>query len=140
MPTINPLSVRGDRWLNAISAAILAALTAAVAVGKPGHAAWLPPCPLHAFTGFLCPGCGSTRALYYLVHGHPLAAFRENELAVVLLPFVIYELSAILTLRWPSVSARLRPWTLWALLALVILFGVMRNLPWFASLAPANIL
>jgi hypothetical protein len=138
MPITNPL-LRDDRWLNAMSAVILAALTAAVAVGKPGHAAWLPPCPLHAFTGFVCPGCGSTRALYYLVHGQPLAAFRENALAVILLPLVIFELGALLSRRWPSFSTRFRPWTLWGLLAVVIVFGVLRNLPWFPLLAPTNI-
>jgi hypothetical protein len=134
-------SIASDaRWLDVAAGMILAAMSTAVAFGVPGHSRWLPPCPLHAFTGFFCPGCGSTRALYYLFHGHPAMAFRENALAMVLLPFVVYELGAVLTGRWPSVSARLRPWTLWALLALVILFGVMRNLPWFASLAPANIL
>ncbi len=138
MPITNP-SVQGDRWLNAISAAILATLTAAVAIGKPGHAAWLPPCPLHAFIGLFCPGCGSTRALYYLVHGHPLAAFRENALALLLLPLVIYELSAILGHRWPNFSGRLRPWMLWTLLAVILLFGVLRNLPWFPLLTPTDI-
>lgn len=138
MPITKPL-LEDDRWLNAVSAGILAVLTAAVAIGKPGHSRWLPSCPLHTFTGFFCPGCGSTRALYYLVHGHPLTALRENALAVFLLPFVIYELTALLTGRWPSLAARLRPRTVWALLALVILFGVLRNLPWFSMIAPTDI-
>jgi hypothetical protein len=130
-------SIARDEWrLTALSAAVLAAMTVGVAIGKPGHAAWLPPCPLHALTGFFCPGCGSTRALYCLVHGQPFAALRENALAVVLLPFVLYELGAILTRRWPVISTRLRPWTLWTLLAVVIAFGVLRNLPWFSFLAP----
>lgn len=128
-----------SRWLDAAAGALLAAMCAAVALGRPGHAAWLPPCPLHALTGFYCPGCGSTRAMYLLVHGHPVAALGENALAVLLLPFLIYEVVALLTRRLPSLSARMRPWSLWTLLAVVILFAVLRNFPVFHLFAPIDL-
>lgn len=134
---IHTRSIRYDsRWLDTASAAGLASLCAAVILGKPGHAAWLPPCPLHTLTGFFCPGCGSTRALYLLLHGHLVAALGENALAVLLLPFVLYELVAVLTPWLPRLSARLRPWSLWTLLAVVLLFAILRNLPAFHLLAP----
>jgi hypothetical protein len=133
-----PIS-REPRWLDAAAGMLLAALSAAVLLGRPGHAAWLPPCPLHALTGFFCPGCGSTRALYYLLHGHLFAALGENALAVILFPFVVYELIALLTRRLPSLSARLRPSSLWTLLTVVILFAVLRNIPVFHLLAPTDI-
>jgi Protein of unknown function (DUF2752) len=31
-------------------------------------------CPIRAFTGHRCPGCGMTRASLLLSHGHPLQA------------------------------------------------------------------
>lgn len=37
-----------------------------------------PRCPIKWATGFDCPGCGSSRALHALVHGHPLQALRFN--------------------------------------------------------------
>ena len=130
--------LNAERRLAAVSMAALGMLTAAVSVVKPGHSWLLPPCPLHAVTGFLCPGCGSTRALYLLVHGNLIAALHENALSVALLPFVLYELGAIFTRRYPALSTRLRPWMLWSFLALVIAFAVLRNVPYppFLALAP----
>src|SRR5437867_1628628 len=84
---------------------------------NPETASWLPQCPLHAWTGWCCPGCGSTRALHQLLHGHLLAALQLNPL--------------ILALPLGAVRTRLRaPWV-WALLTVVVAFGVVRNLPWY---------
>jgi hypothetical protein len=77
--------------------------------------------------------------MYLLVHGHPVAALGENALAVLLLPFLIYEVVALLTRRSPSLSARMRPWSLWTLLAVVILFAVLRNFPVFHLFAPIDL-
>ncbi len=118
---------------------VLTALAAAVVLGTPGRAVFLPPCLFHALTGFYCPGCGTTRAFWYLVHGHPLRALGENALFMLLLPFVLYDLGAVLTRRWNAISTRLRPWSLWTLLAVVVLFTVLRNVPAFAFLAPTDI-
>lgn len=38
------------------------------------------PCPLLQLTGWQCPGCGSTRALYSLLHGDVAKAFAMNPL------------------------------------------------------------
>ncbi len=42
-----------------------------------------PPCPLHTVTGYYCPGCGGTRAVYALLHGNIIRSFLYH-------PFVIY--------------------------------------------------
>lgn len=130
-----------ERRLALLSAAILAALAAAVTLGTPGHAAFLPPCVFQKFTGLFCPGCGSTRALWYLVHGHPRQALGENAFVVLLLPFMIYDLAAVLSRRWVTFSSRMKPWMLWALLAVVIAFTIARNIPIhpFTLLAPTDI-
>ncbi|ABF40886.1 conserved hypothetical protein [Candidatus Koribacter versatilis Ellin345] len=130
-----------ERRLMKVSAAILGAMIVAVTFARPGHRGILPPCPFHALTGFFCPGCGSTRALYLLVHGHPLAAFGENALAVTLLPFLIYELLAVLSRRLPVISTRLRPWAVWTLFAVVLAFSILRNIPGapFNLLAPTDL-
>ena len=40
-----------------------------------------PPCPWHAWTGWPCPGCGTTRALVRLLHGDVTGAFAVNPLS-----------------------------------------------------------
>ena len=47
-----------------------------------------PACPFHALTGYLCPGCGSQRALHDLLHGNVGEAFRHNALLVVSIPLL----------------------------------------------------
>src|SRR5215510_16110545 len=51
---------------------------------------WFPKCPFRMITGFQCPGCGSTRAFYQLLHLHPIAAFKFNPLLMLTLPFVVF--------------------------------------------------
>jgi hypothetical protein len=40
------------------------------------------PCPILTLTGWQCPGCGSTRALYSLLHGDLAQAFAMNPLFI----------------------------------------------------------
>lgn len=98
-----------------------------------------PPCPLHAWTGLYCPGCGSTRALHALLHGDVAQALAMNPLLVCLLP--VLAAMALNAAGWsPRGSEALwralskpKPW-LWLLLG----YALLRNLPWppFAWLAP----
>jgi len=48
-----------------------------------------PVCPYYALTHLLCPGCGGTRALYYLLHGNVSEAMHYNALVTVLAPIVL---------------------------------------------------
>lgn len=132
---------RDERRISIVSAIFLTGLIAAVVLGKPGHSSFLPPCLFHALTGLLCPGCGTTRAVWYLVHGHPIRALGENALTLSLLPFLVYDLGAVLTGRWMAISPRLRPWMIWTLLAVVVCFTIARNVPAypFTLLAPTDI-
>jgi hypothetical protein len=41
----------------------------------------LPPCLWHTWTGWPCPGCGTTRAVLRLLHADPAGAFAVNPLA-----------------------------------------------------------
>lgn len=100
-----------------------------------------PTCPFLLLTGLQCPGCGTTRALALLTHGDLLGAISMNPLTVLLLPFLL-----LVHVRWlvgtlrPS-RVRLRPepdlptWAMLTILAGIVAFGVLRNLPWFSFLA-----
>jgi Protein of unknown function (DUF2752) len=111
----------------------------------PAHSLVFPPCPLHYFTGLYCPGCGSLRAMHALLHGDLRQALAMNSLTVILLPFIGYGLiSEIYRHLWgrPIVGTRLPANWIWALFAVIVLFGIARNLPFhpFDLLAPGALL
>jgi hypothetical protein len=127
-----------------VAGALLLALAGACALlyaVPPATQPLCPPCPFHALTALHCPGCGTLRACHELLHGRPAAALGLNPLAVLALPFVAWALlgraaAALLHTRLPSF--RLSAAGAWALVAVVLAFGVLRNLPaWpFTWLAP----
>ncbi|MFJ6983519.1 MULTISPECIES: DUF2752 domain-containing protein [unclassified Streptomyces] len=123
----------------AVPAALLAAVAGAFAyVGAvdPNEAGHYPTCPLYAYTGLLCPGCGGLRGAHALVHGDLPAALHANAMAVA-----AYAGLAVLWTVWVVRAARGRslrvdpaPVHLWLLGAFLLLFTVVRNLPfggWF---------
>ena len=94
----------------------------------------LYPCLLHATTGLQCPGCGGLRATHQLLYGHLAAAWKLNPLAVLLAP--VYALLAwhigLGLMRGRGLEyGTPRPAFIWLGLGGVILFGILRNLPWF---------
>ncbi|MDB6076812.1 MAG: hypothetical protein JWO82_559 [Akkermansiaceae bacterium] len=98
-----------------------------------------PACPLHAFTGFDCPGCGGTRCAVKLMHGDLAGALAMNAFVVVFALAAAVWLGAAVWREWQGRPApRIPPWSAWTLLAVFLIFGVTRNLPWwpFTLLAP----
>lgn len=103
---------------------------------------FVPGCPFHELTGLHCPGCGTTRAVKAALHGDFRQAFAYNQLAIVVLPVV--GLAIINSLgTWAGVFSASRPkrwikYVTWILVAAMITYGVLRNLPWppFDLLAP----
>ena len=55
----------------------------ALAAFDPAVTWFFPSCPFYAITGWLCPLCGSLRAVHALLVGHPLAALAFNPLTIV---------------------------------------------------------
>jgi len=113
---------------------IIAALVGALAVlfwFNPAQFGFYPRCAFYEATGLQCPGCGSLRACHQLLHGHVGAAFQLNPLFVVSLPFFGWLGLRIIvdTLQHRPSSVGLRPFWLWTGLAVLLLFGVGRNLP-----------
>ncbi len=92
-----------------------------------------PRCPLNLFTGLYCPGCGSQRATYALLHGHVQQAAGLNLLAVISLPLLALGAADGLWASLTGVPRRAallyRPWLAWLVAALTIAFAVLRNLP-----------
>jgi hypothetical protein len=92
-----------------------------------------PTCLVRLTTGFDCPGCGGTRAFWYLLHGNVPAAARSHLIAVFAAPFLIYAYLAWLgrtAFGWKLPQPRLSPTTVTVFLAAWAVFTVLRNLPW----------
>lgn len=128
--------------LLAVAALSAAAIAGAVVLWQfdpsaPGN--FFPPCLFHAFTGLYCPGCGLTRMLHALVHGDIRRAASMNLMVLASLPALgaisLNEAThrRLLSSRVTGVLYNAKLW-----IAVVVLFGVLRNLPWapFTYLAP----
>ncbi|MGH3664447.1 MAG: DUF2752 domain-containing protein [Micromonosporaceae bacterium] len=90
-------------------------------------------CALKALTGFDCPGCGGTRAFWYLMHGNLPEAAQHHMFAVFAAPILVYLYLAwagrrVLGRQLPSL-----PISSGMVAAFFIGWGaftVLRNLPW----------
>lgn len=100
---------------------------------NPSEVSYFPSCPLHSLTGLKCPGCGSQRAIHHLLNGEFVAAFRQNMLLIIALPYVG---AGILADRIKKPSSEFLIWrkmifgtrAIYAVLVIIIAFGVMRNI------------
>jgi hypothetical protein len=128
---VGPSHLARRRWFAHALLASAVVLGLALAIHPPTQQSFYPQCPIHQYLGLECPGCGATRALAALLHGHLAEALRLNALFVLLLPFA---LAAGLNLyrralrerifRWPQPDPR----ALYATLAIAALFTIARNL------------
>ncbi|MCU1463952.1 MAG: putative rane protein [Acidimicrobiales bacterium] len=128
-----PSQVLTRRVPPALIATVGGASAAYLAGVDPAHGGHYPVCPFRVMTGLSCPLCGGLRATHQLLTGHPARAFEFNALYVAVLPFAVYALAAqVLASRGRSLPMiRVTPRVTWALGAVAVVFGVVRNLPGF---------
>jgi hypothetical protein len=98
---------------------------------NPAEYAFYPFCVFHRFTGLLCPGCGSLRALHHLLHGHVSIAFRFNPLLVISLPVVCgwALVGWFRAAKGKPLKFAPTPVWIWLLVAVLLTFTVWRNIP-----------
>ncbi|WP_079168411.1 DUF2752 domain-containing protein [Streptomyces colonosanans] len=102
---------------------------------QPGH---YPVCPLLAYAGVFCPGCGGLRSAHAFVHGDFPAALQDNALAVggYLVFAVVWAVWMVRAVRGRPLRIELGPVHLWSVGALLLVFTVVRNLPFGGWLHP----
>lgn len=110
--------------------ALVAAATAYVGAVDPNRPGHYVTCPLLALTGLACPGCGGLRATHDLVHLDLAAAWSMNPLWVVVAPLLVVLWGLWLVRAWRGRPApRVPAGVAWTSLAVLVLFGVLRNVP-----------
>jgi hypothetical protein len=95
-------------------------------------AADLPGCLVKMTTGLDCPGCGGTRAFYYLLRGNLPEAARYHAMAVFAAPFLVwlYVAWAIKHMTGRTIPApRIGAKSISFFLAAWAVFMVIRNIP-----------
>jgi len=117
----------------------VAAATLALHVRDPHEPGTWGLCPSAAL-GFACPGCGGLRAVHDLGELRLLDAASSNLLLVASIPLLVWVFGRWSAGRWTG-----RPWqpdsrrlaqVSAVLIALMVVFTVVRNTPYGAGLAP----
>lgn len=97
-------------------------------------------CPFQAVTGLWCPGCGGLRAVHHLTNLEFSAALSSNVLTVILVVILAIAWVRWVQLRWQGRDAArmlvLSPVASRAVVATMVVFTVLRNLPVGTILAP----
>ncbi|KQY64019.1 MULTISPECIES: DUF2752 domain-containing protein [unclassified Nocardioides] len=119
----------------------LGAATLALHLRDPHASGSWGLCPFNFITGLQCPGCGGLRAVNDLTNFDLVGALSSNLVVVLGIP-----LAVLLWLRWvrdawvgapvTGPSQGLSTPVVAVLLGTVLVFGVLRNLPFGAWLAP----
>jgi hypothetical protein len=126
---------RTPAWVAPVALAVgCAAASAYVLWSNPtdGGAGDMPGCLVRLTTGFDCPGCGGTRAAWYLLHGDVAGAAQHHLIFVFALPFLLYAYAAwvadaVFHKQVPKLRMSFR--TLAVVLGVWAVFSVLRNLP-----------
>lgn len=111
----------------------------------PGKSNLLPRCVFYSLTKLYCPGCGSTRVVYSLIHGDIFTALRCNILTVLFIPLLAYSFIAfcVNTYSQRQVLKQIiyNPLAAKIIVIAVIAFWILRNIPFvpFSYLAPINL-
>ena len=108
---------------------------------NPAEHEVFPRCLFNSITGYYCPGCGSQRAIHSLLHLNFAGVVSNNFLFIPAMLLIIYHYLFPYFNRffnWKLPNIFYFKSTPWIIFAVVILFWVLRNIPFypFSALAP----
>jgi hypothetical protein len=88
------------------------------------------PCPVLQLTGWQCPGCGSTRALYSLLHGDLVTAAAMNPLLMTcyVSGLLLVAMTIAERLQRPRLPRALSVAAIAGVAAAALYTGLLRNL------------
>ncbi len=122
------------KWLIILFFVVLIAIV--YSLFNPYEEEFLPKCAFYSLTGYKCPGCGSQRAIYNLLHFNFLSAAKENLLMVFSLPYIF--IGALFDLFKPQkralkkIQEKLFGLTaVWIVFIVILLYWIIRNFPFY---------
>ena len=108
---------------------------------NPSEHQIFPRCIFNSLTGYYCPGCGSQRAIHSLLHLDFAGVIGNNFLflpasLLILYHYLYRPFNKKFNKNLPNIFYYKS--TPWIIFAVVVIFAVLRNLPWypFSVLAP----
>jgi len=121
-------------WLFRREVVILAWIALVVGIAMPPRGVGFSTCTMYVSTGLPCPGCGITRSVSSLFHGHWVWSWRYHPLGWLVALWVIGTAGSVFWPRgwrsksWQFVAAHEKvAWRVfWVLLALWLLYGIVR--------------
>ena len=99
----------------------------------------LIPCLFHRVTGLYCPGCGVSRMCLALLRLDFAAAWRANPVLLMLLPVgmvLAVRIAGQYIKTGNALPTALQERVLIGMVILLVLFGILRNLPGLEILQP----
>jgi len=120
---------------------VIAGLAVLFFVLDPANHNIFPRCIFNSVTGYYCPGCGSQRAIPRLLHMDHAGGVSYNFLFIPAFLLIIYHyLHPVLNrfFGWKLPNIIYFKSTPWIIFGFVLVFWIMRNLPFypFSVLAP----
>lgn len=118
------------RYIVVVAVILLAVTFFVVYFRFDPSAGFFPRCPFFSVTGYLCPGCGSQRALHALLHGDLVAAWHYNAMMLLFIPVVSVLLVAEVCRKKSSclytrVNSR---FVIWGVVAVIVAWWILRNI------------
>lgn len=97
------------------------------------------PCLFQKVTGLACPGCGISHFCIRLLHLDFLGAARENLAIALLSPLWLaaFLVRVLWNPKWFAKGSKGENLLLWGSVVVLLLFGVVRNLPHMEFLLPS---
>ncbi len=102
-------------------------------VYNPLENAYFPKCPFKELTSYKCPGCGSQRAIHYLLNFDISNAVKQNILLIISIPYLllgfVFDIKKNLTyrmLKWRKILFGKR--AIFAILFIIISYWIIRNI------------
>jgi hypothetical protein len=93
---------------------------------------FMVPCLFNKLTGLYCPGCGGTRSVEALLHGHPMKSIQYNPIVVYgIFLYAWYMFSNTIQILFRhklKIGMKYRDLYFWIGLLIVLAFCIIRNI------------
>lgn len=119
------------KWILALT--VISVLAIIYKTYNPDGNVYFPKCLFRELTGYKCPGCGSQRAVHYLLNLDLMNALKENALLVLAIPYLLlgFMFDAVAKpsqkmLKWRRILFGRK--AIFIILTMIIAFWILRNL------------